>query len=202
MAGAAAGVPAVIRVVEIIKSAVDEEYALVARETVSVTEWVTPLAPTTTSTRKPARLTINTILIPSSRTKPGLGRRRARAIVVVEPVVGGNFVAPGIDIDGSGEGIATMDVIVLAVARLVEVDTRSFFNPAPPVCLTTESVRAQRLGSRGRAEALFDQVMCRFLRPSRVTVSDNLIQVNHRRSVAWPHPLKWGQHDPASDACA
>jgi len=77
---------------------------------------------------------------------------------------------------------------------LVEVDTRSCVNPSPQVGVTTEGVRAQRLGSGGRAGALFDQVILRCLMHAGVTakrVSDNVIHVNHHRSVAWPRPWKF-----------
>jgi hypothetical protein len=100
-------------------------------------------------------------------------------IIVIEPVVGGNCVAPGIDINGSCEGVPAMDVIGLAVARLVEVDMRNCFNPAPPVCLTTEGVRAQRHESRGRAGTLFDQVIWRFLRRFGATVTDKNTLKSH-----------------------
>ena len=75
----------------------------------------------------------------------------------------------------------------------MEIDTRSCVNPSTEVGLTTEDVRAQRPRSGGRANALFDQVILRCLMRTGVTarsVSDNLIQVNRHRSVAWPHPSK------------
>jgi hypothetical protein len=80
---------------------------------------------------------------------------RGSSSSVVKPVVGGNLVAPGIDIEGNGEGIATMDVIVLAVARLVEVDTRSFFNP------NTQRSKKVKDGKGKRARTVVVVALCR-----------------------------------------
>ena len=133
-------------------------------------------------------------MIPSSRTNPGLDRRQANRRHGARRRR--EFRCPRHRHQRQRRGrpshvmsSASQDVIGLAVARLVEIDMWSCFNPAPPVCLATEGVCDQRHESRGRAETLFDQVIWRFLRRFGATVTDNRIQVNCRRSEALTHSL-------------